>query len=46
MEDKTITYQECADSLLYLWMENIITDGEYNKIMDKLNNAHEEGTVV
>ena len=30
---ESITYQDCADALL----NNVITDGEYNRIMDKLN---------
>lgn len=34
-----ITYQNCADALLMMWMDNILTDAEYNRIMDKLNNA-------
>ena len=45
MEETTITYQNCADAMLMMWMENIVTDSEYNKIMDKLNKAHEDGTL-
>lgn len=45
MEDNTITYQDCANALLLMWMENILTDGEYDRIMDKLNKAHEERTL-
>lgn len=36
-----IDYKTCADSMLKMWMENVLTDGEYNKIMDKLNKAHD-----
>lgn len=36
-EVKQIGYQECADAMLKMWMDDILTDGEYNKIMDKLN---------
>ena len=32
-----ITYQMCADALLKMWMDGVLTDGEYNHIMDKLN---------
>ena len=32
-----ITYQTCSDALLKIWMVNVLTDGEYNRIMDKLN---------
>ena len=40
-EDKPteITYQNCSDALLKMWMDNVLTDAEYNRIMDKLNNA-------
>ena len=34
---KPISYEDCANALLMLWMENILTDGEYSKIMGKLN---------
>ena len=40
MIEGTIEYTDCADVLLYLWMINVITDGEYNKIMSKLNRAY------
>ena len=32
-----ITYQVCADAMLKMWIENVLTDGEYDRIMDKLN---------
>lgn len=32
-----ISYQMCADALLKMWMDDVLTDGEYNHIMDKLN---------
>lgn len=34
---KPISYTDCANALLMMWMDNILTDGEYYKIMDKLN---------
>lgn len=34
-----IGYKTEADVLLKLWMDEIITDGEYNKIMERLNKA-------
>ena len=40
---KQIDYRMCADSMLKMWMENVLTDGEYNRITDKLNKAHEDG---
>ena len=45
MADKSIDYKDCADAMLKMWMENILTDGEYNRIMDKLNNAHANGKI-
>ena len=38
-EVKPIGYQDCANAMLKMWMDNVVTDGEYNRIMDKLN-AH------
>jgi len=38
-EIKPIEYRDCADAMLKMWMDNVVTDGEYNRIMDKLN-AH------
>ena len=42
---KQIGYQDCADAMLKMWMENILTDGEYGKIMEKLNKAYMDGIV-
>ena len=42
---KPIDYQDCADAMLKMWMEHILTDGEYNRIMDKLNKAHTNGEI-
>ena len=39
-EAKPIVYQECANAMLKMWMDKVITDGEYNRIMDKLNIYH------
>ena len=41
-EVRPIGYRECSDALLKLWMDDIITDGEYNRIMYRLNKAHRE----
>ena len=32
-----ISYTDCANAMIKMWMENVVTDGEYSKIMDKLN---------
>lgn len=36
-EIKPIEYKDCACALIKMWMDNVLTDGEYNRIMDKLN---------
>lgn len=38
-EVKEIGYGECANAMLKMWIDNVLTDGEYNRIMDRLN-AH------
>lgn len=38
-EIKPIEYRDCANAMLRMWMDNVVTDGEYNRIMGKLN-AH------
>ena len=38
-EIKPIEYRACAYAMLRMWMDKVVTDGEYNRIMDKLN-AH------
>lgn len=38
-EVRPIDYQDCSNAMLKMWMDNVVTDGEYNRIMDKLN-AH------
>ena len=37
-ETKLIGYQECANAMLKMWIDNVVTDGEYSRIMDKLNS--------
>ena len=36
-EIKPIGYRECSNAMLKMWMDNVLTDGEYYRIMDKLN---------
>lgn len=38
-EVRLINYHDCSNAMLKMWMDNVVTDGEYNRIMDKLN-AH------
>ena len=39
---KEIGYAECANAMLKMWIDNVLTDGEYNRIMDKLNKHEME----
>lgn len=32
-------YKEYAIVLMKLWIDNLITDGEYNRIMDRVNEV-------
>ena len=36
-EIKEIDYSQCADAVLKMWIDKVVTDGEYYRIMDKLN---------
>ena len=36
-EQHEIGYSECANAMLKMWIDNVLTDGEYSRIMDKLN---------
>ena len=44
-DPKPVDYYDCSSAMLKLWMENIVTDSEYYKIMDKLNAKHKEGKI-
>ncbi len=37
---KPISYLDCANAMLMMWMDNVVTDAEYNRIMDRLNKLH------
>ena len=41
-EPRPISYLDCSNAMLKMWMDNVLTDGEYNRIMDKLNAKHVE----
>ena len=36
-EPHEIGYDDCANVLLEMWMDNVLTDGDYYRIADKLN---------
>ena len=37
LEQHEIGYCECANALLKMWLDNVLTDGEYRRIIDKLD---------
>ena len=39
-QPKPISYIECANAMLKMWIDNVLTDGEYYRIMEKLNSKH------
>ena len=42
-EPQEIGYSQCANAMLKMWMDNVVTDGEYNRIMDRLNKLYFSG---
>ena len=42
-EPQEIGYDQCANAMLKMWMDNVGTDGEYNRIMDRLNKLYFSG---
>ena len=38
-EQGFLSESDYANAMLMMWMENILTDGEYNRIMYKLNKS-------
>ena len=42
-EPQEIGYDQCANAMLKMWMDNVVTDGEYNLIMDRLNKLYFSG---
>lgn len=44
-EFKTITYTDCANAMMKMWIDNVLTDGQYNAIMDKLNAKYKAGDI-
>ena len=42
-EPQEIGYDQCANAMLKMWMDNVVTDWEYNRIMDRLNKLYSSG---
>ena len=40
-EPHEIGYLDCSNALLKMWIDNVLTDGEYKRIADRLNNRAE-----
>lgn len=43
---EAIGYYECSNALLKMWIDNIFTDSQYYKAIEKLNkkyNVHDQG---
>ena len=38
-EVRPIDYRDCSNAMMKMWIDGVLTDGEYSRIMDKLN-AH------
>lgn len=32
-----VSYADCANAMLKMWIDKVLTDSEYNRIMDRLN---------
>lgn len=39
-EPQEIGYDQCANAMLKMWMDNVVTDGEYYRIMNRLNKLY------
>lgn len=42
LDSQEIGYWECSNALLKMWIDNVLTDGEYYRIADKLNTYWKE----
>lgn len=42
-EVKSIGYRECVYAMMKMWIDKVVTDGEYYRIMDKLNARWQKG---
>lgn len=36
-DEHPISYAHCANAMLKMWIDKVLTDGEYSRIMDRLN---------
>ena len=43
IEPQEIGYGQCANAMLKMWMDNVVTDVEYNRIVDRLNKLYFSG---
>ena len=40
-ESNPMSYSDCCAALLQLWIDNVLTDNEYYRIIDKLNKKQQ-----
>ena len=40
---KPITHNDCANAMMKMWVDDVLTDDEYNRIMDELNAKYKAG---
>lgn len=40
-EGKPMSYSDCCAALLQMWIDNVLTDNEYYRIIDKLNKKQQ-----
>lgn len=40
-ETRPYSYEYCVNAMLVMWMEDVLTDGQYFTIMEKLNKSVE-----
>ena len=40
-EQKPMSYSDCSAALLQMWIDNVLTDNEYYRIIDKLNKKQQ-----
>ena len=40
--DTEISYSDCSNAMLKMWIDDVISDGEYRRIMNRLNKRLKE----
>ena len=45
-EEKEVDYKDCSLAMMKMWIDKVITDGEYYRIMGKLNESERKRVEV